>query len=75
MALPPGTDNFLSEDCLSAPLTARMQQHQQLDSSAFEAELMIAGSLLSSKLKPEDKNDLQRAALCMLPYKDALPTL
>jgi hypothetical protein len=39
-----------------------MQQHQKLDSRAFQAELSIAGALLSSKLRPEDENDLLQAA-------------
>jgi hypothetical protein len=36
-----------------------VQQHHELDSSAFKAELTVAGSSLSRKLKPEDKTDLQ----------------
>ena len=74
MALLPVSDIFLSENSLRS-LTELVQQHQQFDNSIFAAELKLAGPLLSRKLQAADKNGLQKAALCMVSYKDAFPLL
>ena len=72
-ALLPGADSCFSADRRS-PLTELMRQHKQFDSCAFTAELQIANTLPNNKLETADKNDLQQAALSMLPYKEAFST-
>jgi len=71
-ALLPGTDNCFNEDHMS-PLIALLKQHRQFYNDAFRGELTTASSMLRRKL--EDNKDLQQAALCMLPYKEAFPQL
>jgi len=70
-ALLPG-DDFMKEECL-AQLTALLRQRQSVDSNALGAELQLAGPLLTNKLV--DKRDLQEAAMCMFPYRDAFPII